>query len=451
MEKSRSYNRRKLHNRLLICAIFSLFLSAISAQDSGELQFTQIGDFTVSVDSEFSLDLVGVSPSDIEIITRSFPSGVRFISSSKKDGFIRTENNTTQKGTSISYALRFSVAGTYDLGALPVMINNTLRSIDFPVITVLPNPDVLIPEFFIEQEGPLFQLKESSFTLSARYFKRIEYIHVSLSEYALIEQHPIMELPSVDRSFSGETIPIARFSCTPFSQGRFSFPDITVTCIAYNGSRHEIAIENSEVNVIGMDNYTPSTYGEERYALNVTQDQSSMREIEQNEDLVQSLASLRIEEKYAFFPFDAKNKRRQLESTENLENADEVSSFWIQSILAVGLLCVLCGFLRYVLFEKKSEEEYSSFSPLFFVLGIIFLGFSFFYGWPLLQKHAVVYGTTLYTIPEHESKVVSTLNAGTRVEIEHTVSDWYLVLLPDGREGWLLQSECILIEKGREE
>ncbi len=451
MENARSCTGKKRYNRLLsFCLLVFCLASTLYAQTQ-PFQFSQQGDFAVSSESAFTLQLIGISPSNIEIITRAFPDGVTFVSSTKSDGFVRQDNGISQKATTITYILRFSKEGTYNLGSLPIMIDSSLRSITFPIVTVFPNPNILVPELILEAHSNLYSLEEGIFTLSARYFKNIQDLHVGLSENALIEQKEMyIEMPSSDYSFSSEMIPIATFTCVPFSAGSLTFPEITVTFTAYNGQERVITLKSNSFVVSSSDNTTDSLYGNERAFLRTEEHYLLPDDTfqEKKEDIVERLVALRIQEKYSFFPFEAKKARIELESQENIDNVGETSYAWVLSGIVLSLLCLFLGFV-FRLLRKKFEYTHTFFYGILFSLGVIMLGLSLYYGRPLLNQYAITYGSRLYTIPEYESKTVSSLAAGSRVAIQHSVGEWYLVLDQDGKSGWVLKNDCILIEKER--
>ncbi len=455
MERQRSCTRRKFNNRLLILVLCTLsFIStSIFSQNYDSLQFNQENDFAMMEESVFTISLVDVSPSDIELRMKALPLGVEFISSEKSDGFIRQSGGSTKKGTTITYIVRFFDSGTYNLGSLPVIIEGKSEDITFPIVQVLPNPDALLPELYIEQSEPLYSLHKSSFTIFAKYFKRVEDISIGLSEQALIEKtSESFEIPSSDFSFSDETINLATFSCIPFESGTLILPEIRVTFIAHNGQSYDIILESTSVSVLSQEDYSPMVYGEERkmvFAAIENDGQAIPHElsvIEKKEAFVKDLAALRISEKYSFFPFSIRAQRKNLEKSENIENDDEVSFTWTVFSLVVSMILIFGGLILNFI-QKQRETPRHAYGVLAIVLGAFLLLGAGFYGRTLLKDYALTFGTELHTIPEYESHIVTTLYAGTRVEILRSVGDWYLISQVDGRTGWILKEDCILITK----
>ncbi len=454
MEEQRSFARRKRHNRLLrpfLICLFILFLLSLHGQGVSLLQFSQENDFAMLEESVFIINILDISPSDVEIITRSFPQGVEFISSEKSDGFVRQNDGRTAKATTILYTLRFSNSGTYDLGSLPVRIKGRPDNIDFPTVRVLPNPAVLLPELFLEQVSPFYSLHEGTLELSAKYFKNIESIEVGLSEHALIEQKTRhVAIPTQDFAFSDNTIKILSLSCIPFASGQLLLPEISVNFIAFDGERHRISLQSTTITVSSQDDYAPETYGEERHLLSTSEqriEESPTIELEKKEALTQELFALRIKEKHSVFPFSAKNKRVEIEKRENLQNDDEASFFWSMIALFSSLALIVVGFVLLQVQKRKEETEKKLPFVLCFTLGVLLLCISIFYGRSLYNEYALVYGTHMHAIPEFESHIVTAVHAGTRVEILRSAGDWYLVLQLDGRSGWILKDDCVLIEK----
>ncbi len=452
MENTRSLTGKKRYNRLLIfcfvCLFFFVMPNAIAQEES--LQFLQQGDLIVAQESEFSIQLEGLSPSEIELFTIDFPEGVVFVSSTKSDGFVRSSSGQTVKATTISYVVRFSKAGVYELDNLPIMINSKLQSISFPSVTVLPNPNLLFPELILEQNGDFYALEEGSFTISVRYCKSVEDIQVGLSEHALIEQKDLLlNIPTDDLPLSVNAIPVALYSCKPFSQGKLLFPDVTATVTAYNGTQHTVAVKNTQLHVFEQRDTTNSIYGNERSVANFEQYgvNDSSESIVRNEDLVEELALLRIQEKYSFFPFSARAERIKLENQEGINNKNEVSYIWVSGGIVLAVLIIFCTAGLYWLTKKRGGNAFSRYIPLAFALGVILLVVSCFFGRPLLKQYALTYGAQLYTIPEYESRIVSTLPAGLRLEINRSVGDWYLVKQEHGQSGWIQKKDCITIER----
>ncbi len=454
MEKQRSFTRKKQHHRLLTffsTSIFFLLAVGLHGQNTTSLQFSQENDFAMLEDSIFVINLLDLSPSDVEIVTRTFPNEVEFISSEKSDGFVRQNDGSTRKATTILYTLQFSNSGTYDLGSLPVQINGRPDNIDFPTVRVLPNPDMLLPELFLEQASTFYSLHEGTLELSAKYFKIVESIEVGLSEKALIEQKTRhVELPTQDFAFSDDATRLLTLSCIPFTDGQLILPEISVTFIAFDGDRHRISLQSTAITVLSQDDYTPDTYGDERKLLSTSeqrQETSAVIELEKKEALSKELAILRIKEKYSILPFEAKNQRKEVEKGENIENENEASFFWCIIAFFSSFVLIVGVFVLLQLQKRKAEPEKRNPFILCFMLGMLLLCVSIFYGRSLLNQYAVVYGSYIHTIPEYESSIVTAVHAGSRVEILRSVGDWYLVLQVDGRSGWILKDNCILIDK----
>ncbi len=453
MASKRSCTRRKQYYRLLktfFTLVFSLVTITASSQVIGDLQFNQSGDFSIQGESEFTISLVGISPSDIEIGRTNLPSSTVFVSSTKRDGFLRQTDGSTEKATTITYTLQFLEAGTYTLGSLPVIINGRSNSINFPTVRVFQNPDLLYPELYIEQIGSFYSLHSGEFTVLARYVKSVEDVSIDLSENALIEQIALnVELPSANFVVSDDAIALATFSCIPFSEGTLTLPKITVTCIRYDGERTTISLENSTVHVLPQNAYSSTTYGQERSVFaDANQIEASVQntvkmEVEKNEDLTRKLADLRIQEKYSAFSMEATRDREAIEKAENLQNGREVSFFWASFILLFSFVLIFVGIGFFVLQKKKNGKKYSY---ICYVLAALLLGGVIFYGNSLVHQYALTCGTYLYAIPEYESQVTTTLYAGTKVKIQRSVGEWYLVSQADGRTGWVVKDNCILID-----
>ncbi len=443
MENTRAFIRRKRHNRLLVYFFLILFSFEFLNAQSFEYTFEQTGDFAASENCLFTISLVGVSPSNVELIGRTFPPGISFVSSEKSDGFVRQENGINEKATIIRYSLKFEREGLYNLGSLPIMLNDTLQSIAFPVFTVLPNPDVLTPQLFIEDISPLYNLQEGTFTVSAKHFKNITDFSIELSEQALIEQiESYSDIPSKDFTFTNSTIPIAKFSCIPFESGSLVLPTIKASFIAYNGTRHNVTLPYRRFDVLDKVDYISEAYGEERAFLTVNEVENPVTVLDKKETLVRTLVDLRIEEKYSLLPFNARRERTVIEKNENIQNVGEVSYTWTIIGIVASFAVLIIGLFVHLINRKKGS---SNFAPLFFFIGSVLLVCILFYGRSLSKDYAITYATNLYTIPEYESQVVTSLYAGMKVEVDKTVGDWCLITHSDGRSGWVLEDHCILI------
>ncbi len=449
MEKRRNNTGKKRYNRLLkfflLCMVFYVSFPAF-AQNFNGIQFSQKGDFSVLEDSIFVLELVGVNLADVEVEYRTFPHGIDFVSSEKNNTFIRLDDGSTQKAVSIMYTLRFLHEGEYNLGSVPLSIESVMHTIDFPIVTVHPNLDTLIPELLFVQNDPLYALHTGTFSLQAKYFSSITALSVDLSEQALIEQTSSqVSIPSTDFPFSTEMVALATFSCIPFESGTLELPQILASFIAFNGTEHTITLDGKTLTVFPSENFLVPNYGNERHLLDISMQQadSSVQSIpiDRKESLVQSLAALRISEKYSLLPFESTQERKVLEETENIQNVGEVSYTW-----AIGafFFSVVLIFTSVILFKLKKKLGLAS---LFCFLGIALFALTVLYGKPLLNRYALTYGTQLYTIPEYESNVIDSLYPGLRVQIIRSVGDWYLIEKNDGRSGWILKTDCVLIER----
>ncbi len=449
MGKLRSNTGKKQYNRLLRLFLLCMFLCILIpafTQNFNSMHFSQKNDFSVLEESVFVLELVGVNLADVDVAYRTFPHGIDFVSTEKNNTFIRMDDGSTQKAVSITYTLRFLQEGEYNLGSVPLTIESSMYTVDFPVVIVHPNLDTLIPELRFVQNDPLYALHTGNFSLQAKYFSSINALSVDLSEHALIEQTSSqVAIPSTDFPFSTEMVTLATFSCIPFERGFLELPQISASFIAYNGTEHTITLDGNATTVFPSEKFVEQNYGDERHLIDISLQQadSSVQSIpiDRKESLVQSLAALRISEKYSLLPFESTQERKVLEETENIQNVGEVSYTW-----AIGafFFSVVLIFTSVILFKLKKKLGLAS---LFCFLGIALFALTVLYGKPLLNRYALTYGTQLYTIPEYESNVIDSLYPGLRVQIIRSVGDWYLIEKNDGRSGWILKTDCVLIEQ----
>lgn len=450
MEKSRSCTTSKRYSRLLIIfVLLSIHLPTLFAQD---LRFNQVDIFTVGANSEFIVEITGVSPAEIEILYKDLPSDIDFVSSTKSDAFLVDANGKHKKGTRITYIVCFLESKTYSLGFLDVRINSILYSIEFPTVLVSKNPDILLPELYLVPEGSVYQFENTTLVLTGRYFKRIEGIDWDLSETALIEKNASsMALPSEDFSFSEDSTTIATFLYMPLESGQLVLPKIEVDIIAYNGHPYTISpiapplsvLEPLTTKISTQDDY----YTEKPLTVPIdTATQLSQVAVSDDRSaLVMQLASLRSKERHQVFPFFAKNERIALEKTVNLHNVGELSVVWTIVCAVFSFPLFLIGLLLYKK-RKKAQDKRGGLSFLCIILAIMLAGWTIFSVFKLSGQSALTFESQLRTIPEYQTSSLITLFPGMKVDILSSAGDWYLVSLEDKRSGWILKNECILIK-----
>ncbi len=452
MEKQRSNTREKFCHRLLIAfsALFTTFFSHAYSQSFTDLHFKAQGEFAVSQESQFVLEVVDINPSDITIQNIILADNIQFLSMTKNDAFIAQDAGGSKKGTVITYTVRFLTDGVFHLEALTATINSQDFTIPFMPVTVHPNPGILVPQVFFESEHDLFQLEEGTLVLYGRHFKSVDGIDVSLSEDALIEKtQSIIEIPSADFQFSNERVVLATYSYIPFLSGTLALPQVDVSFVGYNNELYTISLSNEQVEVFPSNSKEQRQYGQERIQAQFEQEMPDTvienLAVDRNEALVYSLLNLRIKEKYSLFAFSDAELRREIEQQQLLHNSDEISFVWTVVLFGLSISVGVLGFVFYKF--KKAKQEKSAVSVVLFGVGILLLLTAIFFTVPLAKQNALAFGSYMYTIPEHESQVRSPIFAGTKVRILRNVGEWYLVLQHDGKTGWLLKSDCVLIEK----
>ena len=63
------------------------------------------------------------------------------------------------------------------------------------------------------------------------------------------------------------------------------------------------------------------------------------------------------------------------------------------------------------------------------------------------DKNAISLGSRVRTVPEENSNSVMQLTVGNIIKINDEISNWYSIELADKRKGWILKSDCILINR----
>lgn len=456
MGKSTGSASSKRRNRLLtffgVCALLFICPPALTGQNTDALHFYQTATFTVAENSEFTVEIAEISPANIEILYRDLPTAVSFVSSKKSDTFIMDKDGNREKGTLISYTVRFLEPGMYNLDSLDILIDSISYTISFPPVEVNQNTNFLLPELYLEPQGNLYQSQRGILVLSGRYFQRIENLEWNLSENALIDKSiSSMPIPSDDFPFSENKTDIAIFSYTPLSVGTLTLPQITATFIAYNGSTYTVqpklktvtvlpsAPEKSELPAVGDSTQLDSS------TQSISVAQSVIPTQKENTAFVKKLVALRSQERHTLFPFMAKKERIVLEETANIQNIDETSELWALISVALSVIGLLLGFILHKTQKAKQNAQKSRLPLLCFTIAAVLVFFALFSTFKLSGQYALALGSQLRTIPEYEASTLTTLSAGMRVRIVRTGGDWYLVSLEDTRSGWILKNDCILI------
>ena len=63
------------------------------------------------------------------------------------------------------------------------------------------------------------------------------------------------------------------------------------------------------------------------------------------------------------------------------------------------------------------------------------------------KKEAISLSCSVKTVPEEKSNTVMQLSTGDKIRILESISNWYSIESEDNRKGWILQSQCILINQ----
>jgi len=465
MEKQRFKSRAESFRRLLIYFVLFFSLSSLHAKWISPFELRNLS-FAVSAGQElvtnteikFFVEIPGVAPSEVEILTPKEVENVSFTSSR------RIQSDLNNEGTVVEMWFSFAKKGTYHLPPLSVNIQGSSREIKFNPVSIKFNPKEQQPVIIVQFDNGLvlssdleslneFKKKVQEFTLTAG--KKISftvYIQFGVqlisfnwdipkdSIFTQTKTYPIIENQIADTNKTDDLIPVADFEWMPLVPGVMEFPSIRITVSSFRGYKSEISLpdfsinilENTEEEIIQNDPFYQDAFAE------IKKNVPEKKEIIITKADCEKIAALRIAERHSLFS-GVRKERIELEQSLNLpSNQKEFKTIFI----FIALFCVLICIILFIFFLRK-KKLYLNIIASVLLLSSIFM----FTGIILKAKneHAVSMGCTLYSIPEIDAESKTELLPGSYVQIKEKNGDWLYVNLGESG-GWCKKENFIIIK-----
>ena len=419
MEKHTNTKRTKQYLGLLI--FFAISINSIFAASWSSLRIKPEKEYCFSGETcQFTLEIPGVLPSRVDTTVQSTPENVTIESSSKEE---YVKNGI--RGTLIKLNFRFSKAGTYQIPSLATRIDWWSYSIKFLPITVYDNPILMQPILSSNLQKNLEVGKPTTFTIYGKFFNELININYELdTKIILTKNKDLTPLPYHIGAFSTETYPLAEFTIIPLEEGNFKLPPIYGIFRNYAGNT--VSIPLGEISLKSKRENAPTSE---------TVDDSQFQKVFSTNF---PEAYEEISETPVLSPID----ESELLLT-NLKNQVKQKNILI-IISTVSLVFLFISFILFVVFAIiKKKTAMITFLCVF----AFFLISTIYFSVVTSKKEAISLSCSVKTVPEEKSNTVMQLSTGDKIRILESISNWYSIESEDNRKGWILQSQCILINQ----
>ena len=469
MEKQRSTSISKSCRRLLVFWLFaSIFTAELFSQtNSSQSQLTaaeiskllivpsENQELFTKVDLKFEVLIPKVNASQIQVLSTPLPSDISFKTVRKLQDF---ENN----GTKIEIWYSFDKPGNYKLPALPVMIQNRRRNLQFQAVSVTDDPSKQVSRMVVIFENgtkvtssdeartkALFSAKigkKVKFTVFIQYSTQLVQFNWDIPKDSIFTQTETFEITEVkyrEKKYTHDLIPVAKFEWTGLKAGPQTMPKIKITATGYNGYRNELLLPEVLINFTEADLSTSDPYSamfNSAFAEIKTDSSGKNTLIITEEDCIK-LAKLYVQEENAILSFKkAREERINFETQLGIPSTASGDN----SILRLfGSLILLITFIIHLIVAVKRHHVIRT-----LIFGSVLLAtlVSILF-WIGLRTHSygISKGASISSVPEASAEAVSEISPGNRVEIKEKAGKWYYIELGE-IGGWCLKDTVILIK-----
>lgn len=419
MEKHTNTKRTKQYLGLLI--FFAISINSIFAASWSSLRIKPEKEYCFSGETcQFTLEIPGVLPSRVDTTVQSTPENVTIESSSKEE---YVKNGI--RGTLIKLNFRFSKAGTYQIPSLATRIDWWSYSIKFLPITVYDNPILMQPILSSNLQKNLEVGKPTTFTIYGKFFNELININYELdTKIILTKNKDLTPLPYHIGAFSTETYPLAEFTIIPLEEGNFKLPPIYGIFRNYAGNT--VSIPLGEISLKSKRENAPTSE---------TVDDSQF----------QKVFSTNFPEAYeeiSEIPVLSPIDESELLLT-NLKNQVKQKNI----LIIISTLSLVFLFISFILFVVFAIIKKKTAMITFLCVFAFFLISTIYFSVVTSKKEAISLSCSVKTVPEEKSNTVMQLSTGDKIRILESISNWYSIESEDNRKGWILQSQCILINQ----
>lgn len=416
MEKFRISKSTKGYIGLLVLLFVNI--SSLFAISYSQLRVTPEKEYCFAGETcLFTLKIPGVLPVNVDTLVQSTPVNVT-VESLVKEEYI--EDGV--RGTKIKLIFRFSKSGTYQIPPLATRVYWVSYAIKFQPITVYDNPILLDPILTSDLPKNLEVGKPTTFTIYGKFFNELTNINFQLDKRMILEKSKdIQTLPYHIGTFSTETYPLAEFTVIPLEEGEYNFPQIFGLFRSYAGNSVSVALKDLKIKVTKSTSETQNAVTETSSFLESFPEAFETQEIIENKVTEESFVDL----------------EKLLE--EKLKEKRIIILLFVATVvisLSSLFFIILCSIL-------KRKSGIITFAIIF----ALFLTGTIAFGIFVDDKNAISLGSRVRTVPEENSNSVMQLTVGNIIKINDEISNWYSIELADKRKGWILKSDCILINR----
>ncbi len=413
--------------------------------------------FFTSMDCSFAVNIENVTPDKISAAINDVPQGASFVSL-RKDLYVPTSGTSESYGTRLIMTFRFNTAGSYQIKAVDVKVDNWYARIPFESVFVYENPSIVHPRISITFDDSRYASTSRTlnmvagqhlkFTLNIRYATQVYDLSWSIPENSLFVQTDAYEITrqSVNTDeFNPNTVPVATFDWQPLLEGEYRFPDFNLTAMSFGGIRYNVTVPTYKIKVSPATEVVdsnkksgPAMYSN-AFADYIETEGDEQKRYAEIEDL-EELLSLHKRERYSIPLFSsARRERRQIENSAGLNTARwEPSIPLMFAIWGAALVLVL---LTVLLFIKRKIPG----AAACLAMGVVFAGMGIFYTHWALQRIALYEGGEISQIPENGSGAGVSLSRGTVVQVQKETNDWSYIHCND-TYGWVHNDTLMLIK-----
>ncbi|MBE6354210.1 hypothetical protein [Treponema sp.] len=461
MEKSAAKNKKFIFGLLVsfillgICAEPAFAKKYPTYEYVRSLSFKKVDDyFFTAEDCSYILDIANVTPENVTVYVNTLPAHVSFISS-KKEILVPEPGSDDENGTRIIMKLSFSQPGSYKVNAIDVIVNGIYYRIPFERVEVLNNPRQLVPELSVKfEDGHVLSNKgvitarsgdHIRFTLYSKYAVSIENISWKVPENSLFQEVKSFEFitEAVDKkTFTPNEVPLITYDWQPLKSATYSFPEISIVALSYNGSRSELVLPNITFRI--LDARTEAKVAEDSYSSVYAYAFDEPAEEENHvficdDAALRKIRALREKERRSVPYFtDAKKERTAYEEYCGLDNVDDEASIPLGIVSWVIFVLLMVSSVVVFLLKRKIEGVVVSVAALFFLIH------SVFYTVSISERHGVFKGGLLSPIPEENISTAVELSAGCVVSIKERAGNW-LYVRHNESYGWIPKDSVYII------
>lgn len=452
MEKTSGKQPAKLILGLLIFLAEPAFLFAKAPSRSVIKSLSVKPDkevFFTAQENGYTLKIPEAEPSSVQTDFTDIPQGVQFLSSKREEYF----DNDGKRGTLVHLWFSFKDPGTVRLPPLITVIAGKTYYIPFEDAVVYENPALISPEADVlflngilpqtDKDGAMRIYvnagEEIAFVVGLRYFVQIVEFRWTLPKDSIFEEterYEALQDNFIDREFSTQAKPLARFSWKPLVPGEYSLPDIKIQATAYNGTLKAAGVPSCIVKVLPASSSSGVQKGQRNTAENVfksafTEKQSPSPAAKSKVLDKQSaeLASMRSAERNSFPWGNARKDRRMFEKDLGVYQGENEPSRPLAVLLLVAavVFAALSVLLAAFRVFKLSVAAIAAGAAC-----IVVCVFSFA---RLAPAYGVFAGGAIASVPEENTSSFIETAGAVRVRIKEKTDGYYYIEAPD-INGW---------------